>query len=118
MPADYGVLVASGVSTPGANTRTSDLISGTYKQPGKGFFTIVAKASAAGIKGTFLVGGIPLMLNQSITGVGTTGTMSVVDNVECGQFANGGIVEFYLENTTATAGTTCDYKIFWKPGGK
>jgi len=116
--ADLGVQVASGVSTPGANTRTANLVTGTYAQPGPGVFTLVAKQSAAGIKATLLVGGIPLALNQTVSGIGLTGTMSITDNIEVAQFAKGGIAELYLENITSTAGTTCDYKLFWRPGGK
>lgn len=111
------VLVTSGVSTPGANTTTADLVANTsYKTVGPGTLQFVAKASAAGIRATLLVGGIPLANRQPITGIGTSGTMSVVDNVECSQYIKGGVIELYLENTTATAGTTCDYKLFFTPG--
>jgi hypothetical protein len=109
------VTVVAGQSTPGANTKTADLVSGTYQFLGKGKVTLVAKGSALGINGTVLVGGVALINDQPIAYYGTAGTLSVNDNIVCSQMMSGGRVELYLRNVTATAGTTCDYMILFEP---
>lgn len=110
------IVVVTGQSTPGANTKTSDLVSGTYQFVGKGTVTLVAKGSASGILATLLVGGVPLVNDQAVIFTGTAGTLSVTDNVLASQYVNGGKVELYLRNNTATAGTTCDYQVLFNPG--
>jgi hypothetical protein len=110
------VNVAAGISTPGANTTTADLVSGTYKTIGPGNLSLIAKASAAGIRFTLLCGGVPLGIRAVVTDTGSAGSISTNDNVQCAQYVKGGVVELYLENTTATAGTTCDYKVLFTPG--
>ena len=112
------VVIASGLSTPGANTKTADLISGTYQFVGKGRITLVAKGSVAGINATLLVGGIALVNDLPVMSYGTAGTISVNDNVLASQVMGGGRVEFFLRNVTATAGTTCDYLVLFEPMGK
>jgi len=109
------VTIVSGISTPGANTKTADLVSGTYQFVGKGKVTVIAKSSATGILATCLVGGIALVNDQMISFTGTAGTVSVNDNIVASQMVNGGRVEFYLRNNTATAGTTCDYLLLFDP---
>jgi len=109
------IVVASGVSTPGANTKTADLVAGTYQFVQRGMITLIAKGSAAGINATLTVGGVPLVNDQAIVFFGTSGTMSIKDNVVCQQFSNGGRVELTLRNTTATAGTTADYMVYFEP---
>jgi hypothetical protein len=109
------VVITSGQSTPGANTKTADLVSGTYQFVGKGKVTVVAKGSALGINCSCLVGGIALANDQPVAYYGTAGTLSVNDNILTSQVMNGGRVEFYLRNTTATAGTTCDYLVLFEP---
>jgi hypothetical protein len=109
------IVVASGISTPGANTKTADLISGSYQFVGKGRITLVAKGSAAGINATILVGGVALIQDQAVVFTGTAGTLSVNDNILASQVVGGGRVELYLRNTTATAGTTCDYLVMFEP---
>jgi hypothetical protein len=104
------VTAFSGLSTPGANTKTADLATGTYTIVPKGTtVALFAKGSAAGINATLLVGGIPLINDQPIVQYGTAGTMSKMDNLIVAAKTNGGKIELYLRNTTATAGTTCDY---------
>lgn len=110
------VVVASGISTPGANTKTADLVSGTYQFAGKGTVTLIGKGSAAGINATLLVGGFPICNDMAIVYTGTAGTISINDNVIASQRVNGGKIELYLRNTTATAGTTCDYLVLFQPG--
>jgi hypothetical protein len=109
------VYVASGLSTPGANTKTADLISGQYQFVGKGRVTLVSKGSAAGINATMSVGGISLINDLPIVYTGTAGTISINDNFVVSQMMNGGRVELYLRNVTATAGTTCDYIVLFEP---
>jgi len=62
-----------------------------------------------------MVGGIALVSDNSVIFTGTAGTLSVNDNILCSQVVNGGKVELFLRNTTATAGTTCDYLILFEP---
>lgn len=109
------IMVSAGISTPGANTKTADLVSGTYQFVQRGYITLVAKASATGINATINVGGMPLVNDMLIPYTGTAGTISVKDNVMAQQFTNGGRIELYLRNTTGTAGTTCDYAVYYDP---
>lgn len=104
------VYAFGGISTPGANTKTSDLATGTYTIVPRGtVVTLYAKGSASGINATLMVGGIPLVNDQPVVFTGTAGTISKIDNVIASAKTNGGKIELYLRNTTATAGTTCDY---------
>lgn len=104
------VYAFGGVSTPGANTKTADLSTGTYTIIPKGTtVNFYAKGSAAGINATLLVGGIPLINDQPIVGIGTTGSINRLNDLQTSVRTNGGKIELYLRNTTATAGTTCDY---------
>lgn len=109
------VVIVSGLSTPGANTKTADLVTGSYQFVGKGKLTLIAKGSAAGINATMLCGGVALTNDNAVVYTGTAGTISINDNIVASQVVNGGKVEFYLRNTTATAGTTCDYIILHEP---
>jgi hypothetical protein len=104
------VVAFSGISTPGANTKTANLSTGTYTNVPRGTtVALYAKGSAAGISATLLVGGIPLINDQPVVQFGTSGTISKNDNLITAAKTNGGNIELYLRNTTATAGTTCDY---------
>ena len=109
------IAIASGVSTPGANTKTADLITGQYQYLGKGVVTLYAKGSAAGINATLAVNGTPLIDDLPVIFLGSTGGLSVRDNVVVQQTVAGGRVQFFLRNITATAGTTCDYYITFDP---
>jgi hypothetical protein len=109
------VVVTAGLSTPGANTKTADLISGSYQFVGKGRITLVAKGSVAGILATLIVGGIQLSNDQAVVFTGAAGGLSVNDNILVSQQVNGGKIELYLRNNTATAGTTCDYLVLFEP---
>lgn len=112
------ITVVSGQSTPGANTKTSDLVSGTYQFVQRGKVTLIAKGSASGISATLMVGGIALTNDQPVVYTGTAGTISINDNIVVSQVVNGGKVELYLRNTTATAGTTCDYIVLFEPNAR
>jgi hypothetical protein len=109
------VVVASGTAvSTAANTKSADLISGTYQFVGKGQITLIAKGSATGMNCQLLVGGIALVNDSAIPYTGTAGTISVNDNVICSQVMNGGRIEFYIRNTTGGALTT-DYLIYFQP---
>jgi hypothetical protein len=112
---EMAVLIVAGQSTPGANTKTADLVSGTYQFVGRGKITLVAKGSALGINATCSVGGVSIINDQPVLYYGTAGTASAQDNIVASQVMNGGRVELYLRNTTATAGTTCDYALYFEP---
>lgn len=109
------VLIGSGATVSVvANTKTSNQISGTYENLGRGKVTLVAKASAAGINATLLVGGVPIINDQVIAGFGTTGTIDVSANVVASQQVNGGRVELYFRNTTGSNLTT-DFMLYFEP---
>jgi hypothetical protein len=109
------ITVVSGLSTPGANTKTADLVSGSYQFVGKGKITLIAKGSVAGINATLLVGGVALVQDQPVLYYGSAGSLSINDNIMASQMMSGGRVELYLRNVTATAGTTCDYLVLFDP---
>lgn len=109
------IVVASGQSTPGANTKTADLVSGTYQFVQRGKLTLVSKGSALGINATLTCGGVALINDNPVAYYGTAGTLSTNDNVVVSQVVNGGRVELYMRNTTATAGTTVDYILLFEP---
>jgi len=108
------VIGSSTALSTAANTKTSDLISGSYQFVGKGKVTVVAKGSATGMYITCLVGGVALVNDQPIPYTGTAGTISINDNIMTSQVMNGGRVELYLRNTTGGALTT-DYLILFEP---
>jgi len=109
------IVVASGTATStAANTKSADLVSGTYQFVQKGKITLVCRGSATGMNGQLLVGGVALVNDQAIPYTGTAGAVSVNDHVFVSQMMNGGRVEFYLRNTTGGALTT-DYIIFYEP---
>jgi len=89
-----------------ANTKSSDIVSGTYQFVGKGTITLAARGSATGMNVTLLVGGIALVNDQPIPYTGTAGAISVRDHVVAEQLMAGGRVECYLRNTTGGALTT------------
>lgn len=107
------VVVAAGTAlSTAANTKSAELVSGTYQFVGKGKITLVAKGSATGMNATLLVGGIALVNDQAIPYTGTPGTISTVDNVIASQVMGGGKVEFSIRNTTGGALTT-DYIVYF-----
>jgi len=101
------VVVASTTAlSTAANTKSAELVSGTYQFVGKGKVTLCAKGSATGMNCTVLVGGIALVNDQPIPYTGTAGTLSTVDNVIASQVMGGGKIEFSIRNTTGGALTT------------
>jgi hypothetical protein len=108
------VVIASGQYTGIANTKSADLISGSYQFVGKGKITLVAKASAIAMNATLIVGGVSLVNDQAILYYGTAGTVSINDNIVCSQVMNGGKVEFYIRNSGA-ATPTVDWIVLFEP---
>lgn len=97
-----------------ANTKTADLVTGQYENVGKGKIILAALSSATGLNVTLSVGGITIVNDQPTPWFGTTGTMSLSDNVITSQLLNGGKVEMFLRNTTGGA-LTCDYQLMFEP---
>jgi len=89
-----------------ANTKSSDLVSGTYQFIGKGTLSVAARGSATGMNITVLVGGVAIVNDQPIPYTGTAGALSIRDHVVAEQLMAGGRVECYLRNTTGGALTT------------
>lgn len=112
------ILVASGVTTSlTTGSKTADLVSGRNQYVGKGRIQLIAKGSAAastGILATLNVGGVALADDQMVPFAGTTGTLSVNDNVVIDQVVSGGRVELFFRNNSA--GTlTIDYSLYFTP---
>ena len=98
----------------GAYTKSSNLITGRNQFLGKGKIQVIAKGSAIGMNLSLSIGGVPLSDDQSLPFIGTTGSLSVKDNVVIDQTIAGGTAEMYLRNTTVGALTT-DYAVYFTP---
>lgn len=110
------VAIYSGMAvTPGAYTKTTDLVTGQYQYIGKGKLNLYARGSAAGISISLKVNGIPLIDDQPIMYLGATGGLSQNDHLVLSQQVAGGRIELTLRNTTATAGTTADVYLTYEP---
>ena len=107
-------IVSDTTLSTAANTKTADLVTGQYENVGKGKIILAALSSATGLNVTLSVGGITIINDQPIPWFGTTGTMSLSDNVVTSQLLNGGKVEMFLRNTTG-APLTCDYQLMFEP---
>jgi len=108
------VIVSGMAQSLTTGTKSADLVSGTYQFIGRSKITLIAKGSATGMTVTLLVGGIAVVNDQPIPFFGTTGTMSVNDNIVCSQLVQGGKVELYLRNPTG--GTlTADFTLLFDP---
>jgi hypothetical protein len=109
------VVVCAGISTPGANTKTADLVTGQWQFVQKGLLRLAAKSSATGIQASLACNGVSIVDDVMIPFTGTAGTLSKADNVLAEQMVAGGRVQLFLRNSTATAGTTSDYYLEWLP---
>lgn len=112
------IMVASGTTTSlTAGLKTADLVTGRNQYVGKGRIQLVAKESAAaalGILATLNVGGVSLCDDQQVPFAGTTGALSVQDNMMIDQVVSGGRVELFFRNNSA--GTlTIDYALLFTP---
>lgn len=110
------VTIVSGTTVSvAANTKTADLVSGQYENVGPGRIILAALPSATGMYLTLSVGGITVINDQPLPWFGTSGTMSLSDNVVCSQqLKSGGKVEMFLRNTTGGA-LTNDYQLMFEP---
>lgn len=109
------IVVASGITiSTNANTKSADLITGRNQYVGKGRLQLICKGSAAGMNVTLNVGGVALADDNPIPYSGTTGTISVNDNIMVDQVVAGGRVELFLRNTSGGALTT-DYLVYFTP---
>jgi len=107
--------IATGMTvSTAANTTASITVNKSYEFLGKGRLIFAAKCQAIGMQVNLLVGGVQLARNNAIFFTGTTGTLSLADNVLIDQRVNGGRVELEIVNTTGGALTT-DYYLGFEP---
>ncbi len=113
------IVVSSGTTlslTTGA--KSAELVSGDNQYIGPGRLQFVVKASAAaatGIRATLTVGGVPIIMDSPVSFSGTTGTLSVNDNMMADQMVRGGRVSLTFRNDSA--GTlTVDHLLLFTPG--
>lgn len=97
-----------------AYTKTINLITGRNQFLQKGRIQVIARGSAIGMNLSISIGGVPLMDDQALPFIGTTGALSVKDHVVVDQVIAGGTAEMYLRNTTVGALTT-DYAVYFTP---
>ena len=109
------IMIGSAMTlSTGAYTKTANLITGRNQFLGKGRIQVVARGSAIGINLSISIGGVPLIDDQALPFIGTTGALSVKDHVVVDQVIAGGTAEMYLRNTTVGALTT-DYAVWFTP---
>lgn len=112
------IMLASGVTLSLATgVKSAEQVVGRFQNVSKGRITFIAKGSAAaatGIRATLNVGGVPLIDDQLVPFAGTTGTLSMNDNVVIDQMVAGGWVSLTFRNDSA--GTlTVDYQLVFTP---
>lgn len=98
-------------------TKSAEQISGVNQYVGKGRIQVFAKASAAastGIRMSFSAGGVPLADDTMVSYAGSTGTLSVKDNVMVDQVIAGGRLSLTFRNDSAGTLTT-DYLVVFTP---
>ena len=111
-----GYPIANAVTyAPGAYTKSANLITGRNQFLPKGNVVIVAAGSIAGINCSFVVGGVAIVDDLAIPYFATTGGLDAGRHIVASQSIAGGVAEFYVRNTTATAGTTVDYTVLFTP---
>lgn len=108
------ICIASGIYTTVANTKSANLITGTYENLPKCKITLVTKASATAPNVTLMVGGVPVVNDQKVPFTGTAGTISVADNVMVSQPVSGGRAELYFREV-AGGTPTVDYAVYIDP---
>lgn len=114
------VVAASGTTLSlTTGLKSSELVTGDYQFIGAGRIQLIVKASAAaatGIRATLTVAGQPLVQDQLVPFAGTTGTISVNDNMMLDQAVKGGRLSLTFRNDSA--GTlTVDYMVLFTPIG-
>jgi len=109
------VIIASKTTfSVAANTKSVDQVEGQYQNVGKGKIILAALGSITGLNCTLSVGGITIINDQPLPWFGTTGSMSLSDNVVCSQMLNGGKVELYFRETAAGS-PTVDFQLMFEP---
>lgn len=107
-------IVSKTTFTVAANAKSIDQVSGQYENIGKGKVILAALSSVTGLNCTLSVGGITVINDQPLPWFGTTGTMSLSDNVVCSQALNGGKVELFFRDAAGT-GETVDFQLMFEP---
>lgn len=110
-------IVSETTRSVAAYTKDDDIVKGQYENIGPGKLILAALPSATGMSCTLSVGGITLINDQPLPWFGTTGTISLSDNVVCSQQQGGGKVELAFRNTTVGA-LTVDFQLMFEPTGK
>lgn len=100
------VVYSNNTLSTAANTKTANLVSGTYEFIGKGRITLAARGSATGMNASLSVGGVFIVDDQPIPYFGAAGSLSLQDHTILSQPVSGGRVIFQLRNTTGGALTT------------
>ena len=107
-------IVAKTTFSVAGNAKSVDQVTGQYENVGKGKIILALLSSATGLNVTLSIGGITVVNDQPIPWFGTTGGLSLADNVMVAQELNGGKVEMFLRNTTGGA-LTVDYQLMFEP---
>ena len=97
-----------------ANVKSIDQVTGQYETVGPGKLIFAGLSSATGLNLTLSIGGVTIVNDQPFPWFGTTGSLSLSDNVISSQQVAGGKVEMFFRNTTG--GTlTVDYSLMFEP---
>jgi len=107
-------IAAGNTTSVAANSDSAEQITGVNALGGKGRYTLIAKASAVGMRARLFVGLTPLINDTVIPYFGATGSLSQNDNVVVSQVVNGGYVSLIWSNRTAGA-VTVDYQLLFEP---
>lgn len=101
-----GVQVASTTAlSVAANTKSSDIITGTYQfAPFDGEMIVYSRASATGLNTIVVVDGTTVINDQAISFTGTAGAISKIDHEIASIPVNSGSrIEVFFRNTTGGA---------------
>lgn len=109
------IVIATDVTySQGAYSKSANLITGRNQFLQKGRIVVTVLPSAVGMNISLNIGGVPLVDDQVIPWIGTTGAMNVKEHVIIDQVIAGGTAELYLRNTTVGA-VTADYVVHFTP---
>jgi len=109
------ILIGSAMTlSTAAYTKSANLITGRNQFLQKGRIVVIARGSAIGMNLSVSIGGVPLIDDQPLPFIGTTGALSSKDHVIVDQVIAGGTAEMFLRNTTVGALTT-DYAVYFTP---
>jgi len=112
------VVASSTTLSLATGVKSAEQVSGDNQYVQRGRIQFAAKAqtaAATGIRATLTVGGVPLVNDQLVPFAGSTGTLSINDNMIVDQMVAGGRVGLTFRNDSA--GTlTVDYWLGFTPG--